>query len=477
MSGTQEYAMVVGALIAPPQLTETVRKLLPPKWLKRGRNTCRYQEEGAKDEKVMAIHVSSEAALALNAAMPEKELPPALAELIRSKKVRWVGGVRLGSKSCLGGGLDWQLHVSEQESKKSIAAGRKKRKAGPQSSLFAYLELFAGIGGFRWALDDLGGRCVFASEIDRDARDTYCANFDEIPAGDITEIEVDDIPQHDMLTAGFPCQSFSKAGLQGGFKDYRGTLFFEITRLLAHCKPRTFLLENVPHLLELDGVIDTIVGALEEVGYIVRHRVINSGAWLAQDRNRLYFVGFRSDLRAASDSFKWPSTPAAEEQAQLTVRRVLEPQSEVGAECTLTESQWENIQGGHEWQKSPASRTSKLDGKARTLTSNYKVGYMMHSEFVFPEDGNDKPSKEDGNDMPSKEDGNDKPSKPRFYTRRECARLQGFPDSFKIDAMKDKNRFYFQIGNAVSPVVVKHIAAGIVATGAFGGCGSEESAA
>jgi DNA (cytosine-5)-methyltransferase 1 len=454
-STAQDYAMVVGALIAPPQLTETVRKLLPPKWLKRGRNTCRYREDGDDNQKMMAIHVSSEAALVLNIPEKNEELPPSLAELLRSKKVRWVGGLRLGSRACLGGGLDWQLHVSEQESKKSIAAGRKKRKADSQSSLFTYLELFAGIGGFRRALDDLGGHCVFASEIDRDARDTYTANFNEIPAGDITEIEAADIPPHDMLTAGFPCQSFSKAGLQGGFQDYRGALFFEITRLLAHSQPRTFLLENVPHLLELEGVLEIIVGALEAEGYIVRHRVINSGAWLAQDRNRLYFVGFRSDLRAASDSFQWPVTPAPEQQAQLTVRHVLEPASGVGAESSLTDSQWENIQGGHEWKKSPASRTAKVDGKARTLTSNYKIGYMMHSEFVFPEDGD-----------------SDSPSKPRFYTRRECARLQGFPDTFKIDAMKDNNRFYFQVGNAVSPVVVKHIAKCIVDAGAFEGAGS-----
>ena len=113
---------------------------------------------------------------------------------------------------------------------------------------FKFIDLFAGIGGMRIPFEELGGKCVFSSEIDKFAQQTYQANFGEIPQGDITKIDARDIPKHDLLLAGFPCQAFSHAGLKKGFEDTRGTLFFDIARILEHHKPRAFLLENVKAL-------------------------------------------------------------------------------------------------------------------------------------------------------------------------------------------------------------------------------------
>ena len=174
---------------------------------------------------------------------------------------------------------------------------------------FRFVELFAGVGGFRLALDTLGGQCVFASELCLEARQTYYANFGATPialAGDIMEVEASDIPAFDVLTGGFPCQSFSRAGAQEGFSDPRGQLFFEITRLLNGCvpKPRAFILENVKQICELDNgeVLDIVLSTLRFSGYEVCWKVLNSKDFgVPQNRERVYFVGIRSDLLDEAD--------------------------------------------------------------------------------------------------------------------------------------------------------------------------------
>lgn len=212
---------------------------------------------------------------------------------------------------------------------------------------FTYIELFAGIGGFRQALDELGGRCVFASEIDKYAAQSYEAIYGDKPAGDITKIAADDIPEHDVLVGGFPCQAFSVAGQRKGFEDTRGTLFFEIARIAAAKKPKLLLLENVKGLLSHDGgnTFEVMCRTLNEIGYAIDFRVLNSKYFgVPQNRERIFIVADRmtqhepwtdvkgndvvtkAKRRAAefgvrSFNFDWP----AEGEVTVRLRDVLEP--------------------------------------------------------------------------------------------------------------------------------------------------------
>ncbi|MFW5434333.1 DNA (cytosine-5-)-methyltransferase [Paenibacillus apiarius] len=178
---------------------------------------------------------------------------------------------------------------------------KKKRKWYPIN--FNYIELFAGIGGFRSALDILGGRCVFASEIDRFAQNSYCALYGSVPeiCGDITQIDAVDIPAHDILVAGFPCQAFSIAGYRKGFDDTRGTLFFEVARVLQEKQPNAFILENVKGLVGHDSgrTFRRMLDVLESLGYKVQHTVLNSSihGGLPHHRERVFIVGTRRPIQ------------------------------------------------------------------------------------------------------------------------------------------------------------------------------------
>ena len=161
---------------------------------------------------------------------------------------------------------------------------------------FNFIDLFSGVGGMRIPFDELGGRCVFSSEIDKFAKIVYEENFGEKPCGDITSINENQIPKHDLLCAGFPCQAFSNAGLRKGFNDTRGTLFFDIARILDFHKPKAFLLENVKGLKSHDGgkTFRKIIKTLNEIGYqTIESKVFNSKDFgLPQNRERIFIVGF-----------------------------------------------------------------------------------------------------------------------------------------------------------------------------------------
>jgi len=177
----------------------------------------------------------------------------------------------------------------------------KKEEESIIKTPFTYIELFSGIGGFRQALDALGGRCVFASEIDKYAEQSYRALYDGAPElhGDITKIDAVDIPDHDVLVGGFPCQAFSVAGQRKGFEDTRGTLFFEIARIAAEKKPRLLLLENVKGLLSHDGgnTFEVMCRTLNEIGYAIDFRVLNSKYFgVPQNRERIFIVADRDAL-------------------------------------------------------------------------------------------------------------------------------------------------------------------------------------
>jgi DNA (cytosine-5)-methyltransferase 1 len=176
-------------------------------------------------------------------------------------------------------------------------------KKSPKKSTFTFIDLFAGIGGFRLALEGLGGECVFSSDIDENSQFTYSQNFGEIPHGDITKIKEQDIPKHDVLCAGFPCQPFSKGGHRRGFEDTRGTLFFDIARILKYHKPKYFLLENVPNLVTHDdgNTYKVIIQTLKEFGYAVpKHPLILSpdSFGVTVLRKRMYIPGV---LRGKND--------------------------------------------------------------------------------------------------------------------------------------------------------------------------------
>ncbi len=294
---------------------------------------------------------------------------------------------------------------------------------------FTFIDLFAGIGGIRIPFDELGGECVFSSEFDKFAQQTYKANFGEIPFGDITEINEGDIPNHDLLLAGFPCQAFSNAGLKKGFNDTRGTLFFDIARILKHHKPKAFLLENVKGLKshENGNTFETIVKVLCQIGYqTLETRVLNAKDFgLPQNRERIFIVGFWENR-----NFTFPELP----KIPTKLGSIL--QKRVRDKYTISDKLWdshqrrkkENQLKGTGFGYSLFNRESPF---TRTLSSRY---YKDGSEILIEQ----------------------KNKNPRMLTPLEAKRLQGFPDDFVIPV--SDNQSYRQFGNAVPVPVVRAIA-------------------
>jgi len=305
---------------------------------------------------------------------------------------------------------------------------------------FTFIDLFAGIGGFRLAFEQAGGRCVFSSEYDRLAQSTYAANFGDTPAGDITQVTSSEIPDHDILTAGFPCQPFSIAGVSkhnalgsahGFAHATQGTLFFDVTRIIADKRPAAFILENVKHLRSHDKgrTFRTIMHTLEyELGYTVYATVLDARWVVPQHRERIYIVGFREPR-----PFQFPVFP----KRMLKLRDILE--SDVPSRCTLTDHLWTYLQNyalkHHAKGNGFGFGLADLDGVTRTLSARY---YKDGSEILIPQEGRN----------------------PRRLTPRECARLMGFPETFQI--VVSDTRAYKQFGNSVVVPVVAALAGEVV---------------
>eukprot|EP00041_Stephanoeca_diplocostata_P029468 m.870569 g.870569 ORF g.870569 m.870569 type:complete len:653 (-) comp23567_c0_seq1:2018-3976(-) len=436
-----------------------------------------------------------------------------LCEQISARSVLWAPGLRVKSPGCIG-----KTGTKEHTYCSALATQARKRLPKRQEQpRFKFAELFAGIGGFRVALEQAGGECVFASEIDHEARCTYAMNFGDVASGDIAEIETGAIPSFDVLTAGFPCQSHSRAGYQRGFDDYRGCLFFEVTRLLHSHSPAVFILENVPNLTEINNgaALALILDELSRAGlhgYDVAHMAINNSFRVPQQRERLYFVGFSKSPagRTAAAKFQWPEDKAT--PCVTTVRDVLESDAspDTIAAHTLSNHKWSKVQTAKKTGLNIRNRLCRLDGAARTLCSNYRRGYAQMSEFVpfrrsdgsFVDhvaafnadlasrawtngesaaaspahtvstgtdgDGDDSGEEDETEKSSTVEASGTTEENPRFYTPRECARLMGFPEDFVIDEVcKSKNRIYHQMGNAVVPPVVASIMDKVVETGIF----------
>lgn len=304
---------------------------------------------------------------------------------------------------------------------------------------FKFIDLFAGIGGIRLAYQSLNGHCVFSSEWNNFARKTYEANFGEVPFGDITKICETSIPDHDVLLAGFPCQPFSIAGVskknslgkKHGFLDEtQGTLFFDIARILEHKKPKAFMLENVKNLVSHDkgNTFKIIKNTLTELGYSIHYKVLDGKHFVPQHRERILIVGFKKSVFNGNENFQFPKLP----EPSMKIKDILE--AEIDSKYTLTDKLWNYLQNYAAKHKAQGNGfgfgMTDLNGISRTISARY---YKDGSEILIPQDG----------------------INPRRLTPRECARLQGFPDEFKIPV--SDNQAYRQFGNSVTVPLIKAV--------------------
>jgi len=343
------------------------------------------------------------------------------------------------------------LHLLEQASSAPLQPdlfrnGQLPAAAAPASGMpFGFIDLFAGIGGLRLGLQRVGGRCLFSSEWDRYCKKTYKTWFGEEPAGDITKILAADIPDHDLLAAGFPCQPFSIAGvskknslgLAHGFKDAtQGNLFFNLASVIQIKRPPAILLENVKNLQSHDQgrTWNVIRSTLEDLEYRIFTRVIDAAAWVPQHRERIFIVGFDRRIFGDNPPFEFPAKPDGEPPK---LKSILEPDPD--PKYTLSAHLWEYLQEYAERHKEKGNGFGfgfgNPDGVTRTLSARY---YKDGSEILIARGR----------------------GRPRRLTPCECARLMGFPDSLPI--VVSDTQAYKQFGNAVVPGVVTAVASQIV---------------
>ena len=316
----------------------------------------------------------------------------------------------------------------------------------PSNPEFTFVDLFAGIGGFRIPLQELNGKCVFTSEFNAHAQKSYVLNFGEMPHGDITEIAVTAIPQHDVLTAGFPCQPFSISGKMKGFEDTRGTLIYNVFKIVERCQPKVVLLENVKHLMHHNKgeTFKTILAHLGELGYKISWKLLNASDFgVPQNRERIIIIGSKKHL---FDFSKIQTKP------KPTLKDFLD--SDVAFEYlnepyTLL-SEYRKQQSGLIFvgYRNKTIRKAGVRPGTENLSRVHKQPNRIYStEGLHPA-------------LPSQE------SSGRFWiyhnnqvrklTINECYKIMGFPDSFiKIN---NSSELYRQVGNSVCVPMIKSIA-------------------
>ena len=303
---------------------------------------------------------------------------------------------------------------------------------------YSMIDLFAGIGGTRLGFYQTGKtKVVFSSEIDKFAIKTYKANFGETPHGDITKISEKNIPDHDILVGGFPCQAFSQAGKKLGFEDTRGTLFFEIARILKEKRPKAFLLENVKNLKSHDKgrTYKTIEQTLIDLNYDVHSIVLKARDFgVPQNRERIYIVGFAKDKVKNYTDFSFPSPT----NTNVSVGDILE--SKVDDKYTISDALWQ----GHQRRKK--EHQIKGNGFGYTLfNKNSPYTNTLSARYY-----------KDGSEILIEQNGKN----PRKLTPREAARLQGFPENYIIPVSDTQS--YKQFGNSVAVPVIHAIAENII---------------
>lgn len=307
---------------------------------------------------------------------------------------------------------------------------------------YRFIDLFAGLGGFRLALESFGAECVYSSEWDKAAQEVYQNNFGDLPDGDITKVDESNIPQHDIICAGFPCQAFSISGKQLGFEDSRGTLFFDVARIAKKHRPKILFLENVKNFASHDNgnTLRVVKNTLEELGYDVYYQVLNSVKYgVPQKRERIYIVCFRKDLGITN--FKFPkSFPLTRH-----VEDILETESNV---------QPLNVDKYPIIYKNVADDT--YDDKMIRLGIVNKGG---QGERIYSTKGIAATLSAYGGGVFAKTGGYMINGQARRLSPRECARLMGYPDSYIM--AKNKNEAYKQFGNSVVIDVLQYIVAEI----------------
>ena len=300
-------------------------------------------------------------------------------------------------------------------------------------SNFKFVDLFAGTGGIRIPFDELGGECVLSSEWDKYAQITYQANFGELPQGDITVIKEEDVPAHNIIMGGFPCQPFSHAGLKKGFDDTRGTLFFDIARIIKKHKPEIVFLENVKGFKGHDKgrTWETIKATLDELGYNMSAQVLSAKDFgVPQNRQRFYMIGLKRDKYGKNTFFEFPKPL----KTPTTVGSILE--KDVDEKYTISDRLW----AGH--QRRRLEHKEKGNGFGYGMVSE-KSPYANTMSARYYKDGSEILIEQKGKN-------------PRKLTPREAARLQGYPEDFKI--VVSDTQAYKQFGNAVAVPVIREIA-------------------
>src|SRR6185437_8529324 len=317
----------------------------------------------------------------------------------------------------------------------------------PANPKFTFIDLFAGIGGFRIAMQANQGECIFSSEWDKHAQRTYYANFGEIPFGDITKPETKKwIPdKFDILCGGFPCQPFSIAGVskknslgrKHGFEDIKqGNLFFHIAEIIEKHRPKAFFLENVKNLVSHDKgkTFKVIKETLLDLGYSFHFKVLNGKHFVPQNRERTFMVGFDSKVFNYKEKFEFPELP----EPARKIKDILENKPD--PKYTLTDHLWKYLQDYSKKHKEKGNGFGfglvDLNGTSRTMSARY---YKDGSEILIPQ----------------------KNKNPRRLTIRESARLQGYPEHFIVDAVS-MNQGYKQFGNSVVMPLIEVIGEKIV---------------
>lgn len=336
-----------------------------------------------------------------------------------------------------------------------------------KSHHFSFIDLFAGIGGIRLPFQQLGGKCVFTSEWDKFSKKTYAANFGELPEGDISKVPSDRIPSHDLLLAGFPCQAFSQAGQKRGFFDTRGTMFFEIQRILAYHQPKAFLLENVKQLKGHDkgNTLKTILSILRgddvpeipqdvpissdvrsslsvSLNYDVDFRILKASNFgVPQNRERIYIIGFNKDKLDTDEVNGLASRileTLANRKSTTRLGDILEENASVDPKYTLSDRLWLGHKRRKEQHKAKGngfgySLFNRESTSCNTISARY---YKDGSEILI--------------------DQSDINRNPRKLTPKECAAIQGFPRNFILDVVSDVQN-YRQFGNSVAVPVISAI--------------------
>ena len=329
---------------------------------------------------------------------------------------------------------------------------RKEKMARKNNADFHFIDLFAGIGGIRIGFENAGGYCVYSSEIDGECVKTYEANFDETPDGDITKVDHDSIPQHDILTAGFPCQPFSISGKMGGFEDTRGTLFFNILKIIRTKKPKVVFLENVKHLKYHDGgnTLKVIIKSLEDEGYQTAWEVLNALDFgLAQNRERIIIIASKIG-KFNFDKLDKQESKVIEDIMDKEGNFEILPESEY---TILPRNLWKTQKSGLIFcgHRNKSIRKAGVRPNTEHLSRVHKqpnrIYYIKGTHPTLP-------SQESSGRFWIYDD-----SMVRKLTIDECFRLMGFPNTFK--RVSTNGRLYVQLGNSVAVPMMEALATAI----------------